>query len=288
MADQRRSSGTPRRRSSLARSPLRGGGFDELSRALEVARRDEDLARPAAPGGLPGTGTHVGLPVAAGDPLGPQQTRRSPRPPFRRRQRSVAPRASRATVPTDYGGQHERHPRRERALDRHPRSRADGHEARGDRLARLRRPSGQGLLRAVGVAAGYRLRHRRELPGRAIDASRVGDLDHLRQRSHDGCAGHRFRACTSSSSTSRRPATSSSIAASRSARCSTTPSECSTTPVTRDASPARIRNAATTARLPRSATRTATTGCSRRSNSGLQAGEPVADAVGMEFEEQSR
>lgn len=74
MTDQRRSNGVPRRTTSLTRQPLRGAGFDELSRALEVARGDQDLARPAAPGRVPRAGAEVGPLLGALDPLGPQET----------------------------------------------------------------------------------------------------------------------------------------------------------------------------------------------------------------------
>ena len=53
---------------------LRAAGFDELSRALQIGRGDEDLARPATPRRFPGAGTDVGLSVVAGDSLGPQET----------------------------------------------------------------------------------------------------------------------------------------------------------------------------------------------------------------------
>ena len=71
MSDQRRSSGAPRREPKDTR--YEAAGFDQLSRALEIARGDEDLARPTTPGRLPGAGTHVGPPVGAGDSLGPEQ-----------------------------------------------------------------------------------------------------------------------------------------------------------------------------------------------------------------------
>ena len=53
---------------------LRAAGFDELSRALQIGRGDEDLARPATPRRLPSAGTHVGPSIVAGDSLGPQET----------------------------------------------------------------------------------------------------------------------------------------------------------------------------------------------------------------------
>ena len=86
------------------------------------------------------------------------------------------------------------------------------------------------LLRVAGLAARRRPRRRRRLPGGAADASGLRLLDHLRRRGHVGRARLAARACSSRSTTSTRPAPTSSRAGSRSASCSTTRPGSSTTP----------------------------------------------------------
>ena len=176
------------------------------------------------------------------------------------------------TRPTE-GGRDEYRRRKQTKYSRQPAGEARGIQARGRRRAGLGCRPGQGLLRGSGLAARRRSRRRGRLPADAADASGSGLLDHLRRGRLLGAAGLGPGPAPRGVRHRRRPVPTSSRAGSRSARPSTTPRASSITPGPRDAWTARLPDTGTTARSPRSATRTATAGSSRRSRPGSRAAE---------------
>ena len=98
-------------------------------------------------------------------------------------------------------------------------------------------------------------------------------LGHLRQERHRGSTRLRPGPVPDRLRHRGRPRRAARVAASRSARCSTTPAACtpartSPTCLGGSGSAVRIPSIAATARSPRSVIRTATAGCSRRSRRG--------------------
>ena len=177
----------------------------------------------------------------------------------------LAAKAARLTTRTSHDDAH-------RAARRHRAQRCDGRsEARGRRHSGVRRRSRQALLREPGVAAGRRFRRSTMASG-----SSSSHLPARRARSISARASRRPRrarprASTSSSPTSRRHATSSSPAAPRSSEVFHFEAPGAqfqpTARAVESAGPHPITPA--TARSPRSAIRTATAGCSRRSRRGF-------------------
>ena len=139
------------------------------------------------------------------------------------------------------------------------------HEARGRRHPCFGRRSRQALLRRLGLAARCRLRRRRRISG-PVHASRLAVLDPLRHRAHVGRAGLGKRTL------SRRVRHRGSA---RRARRSRRRRE-RRVPPCRSGQAARQRSASGAEQLlqltPRSAIRTATNGCCRRSPPGSRAG----------------
>ena len=132
----------------------------------------------------------------------------------------------------------------------------------------LRRRIAPNASMATSVGAGHRLRIGRRLSGNPVHAARLGLLDHLRQERHDGCTrlgeglapdrvrhrGHPSRHC--------------SAAGSQSVSCSMTPAAFSIMPLQKTCSVVQIRSGKATHHTLRSAIRTATAGCSRKSPRG--------------------
>ena len=144
----------------------------------------------------------------------------------------------------------------------------DRHGARGGDDARLRRRSGKELLPEPRMAAGHRLRPRRRRPGGAVHAAALGVLDPVRQGPHHGRAGvrrapgprgHGHRRRAGGSHQPRRRRQRAFHRGGRGLRARPGP------------------GAPRTSRTPRSATRTATAGCSRRSRAGSPAGSGRTD-----------
>ena len=148
--------------------------------------------------------------------------------------------------------------------------RRDGRsEARGRRHSGVRRRSRQALLRELGVAAGRRFRRRRRLAGGAADTSRLAVLDPSSARESRRPRRARLRALflvvvrhRGSTRRARRPRR----RRERGVPFRRRPVQSTARAV---ACRARTRSGDPTAHSPRSAIRTATAGCSRRSRRGF-------------------
>ena len=139
----------------------------------------------------------------------------------------------------------------------------------------------KGFYESLGVEARRRLRLRQRFPGRPVHAARVGVLGSVRHEPDVGGARVGPGPVPGRLRHQRLRATISPRTASRRARCSTPePRALSSSPTGRAvASAGRRRITPATARSPRSATRTATAGCCRRSRRGYPAGSTLAETA---------